>query len=481
MKCGGQVISTASGSDPVVACQMPKRVVIIGGGFAGLAAAVELSERGADVLLLERRRHLGGRAYSFTDTVTGDVVDNGQHLFMGCYANTIRFLEKIGRLDGLRFQSSPRVEFLDRENGFTAFDCPPLPAPLHALVGLFRMRGLTPRDKLRTLNVARALRASTNGKPGPTVSKWLDGLRQSERIKKRFWYPMAIATLNEDPEIASSKMLRKVLEVAFDGSRKDASIGIARVGLSDLYTTGACSFVESRGGTIRTGAEVRSLTVQQGRAVACELAGNERVEADWFISAVPPSAFLKMLPREMQGAEFASLGSLNSSPIVSVNLWFDRPVTDREFVGLLGTNIQWLFNKDVIVSPGTASNHLALVISAARGFVGMTKSALTEMALAELRELLPAARAANLVHSRVVKEPDATLSHTVESDSIRPGPRTSIHNLLLAGDWTDTGLPATIESAVLSGNIASSLCLEGSERIHSRRGNKPESRERGPV
>src|SRR5215467_2352409 len=436
---------------------MAMRVVIIGGGFAGLAAAVKLSERSAEVLLLERRRHLGGRAYSFTDTLTGDIVDNGQHLFMGCYANTISFLDKIGCGDRLTFQASPRVEFLDREHGLTAFDCPPLPAPLHALVGLFRLRGLTAGDKFRTLKVARALRARANGKPTPTVSKWLDLLKQSERIKKRFWYPMAIATLNEDPEIASSRMLKKVLEVAFDGGRKDASIGISSVGLSDLYTTGASRFVEAHAGSIRTGAEVRSLAVREGRVVACELAGNERVEADWFISAVPPQAFLRMLPPELHSDEFAPIGRLSSSPIVSVNLWFDRPVTDRDFVGLLGTNIQWLFNKDVIVSPGRESNHLALVISAARGFVGMTKSGLTEMALSELRQLLPAAREANLVHSRVVKEPDATLSHTVESDSIRPGPRTSIPNLLVAGDWTDTGLPATIESAVLSGNIAAEV------------------------
>jgi squalene-associated FAD-dependent desaturase len=319
------------------------------------------------------------------------------------------------------------------------------------------MKGLGAGDKLRTLYVARALRASGNGGASPTVSEWLDGLRQSERIKKRFWYPMAIATLNEDPEIASSKMLRKVLELAFDGKRRDASIGIARVGLSDLYTTGAARFVESHGGSIRTGAKVRSLVVEQGRAIACDLAGNERVEGDWFISAVPPQAFLRMLPGTLQKDEFAPLERLGSSPIVSINLWFDRPVTDREFVGLLGTNIQWLFNKDLIVSPGRESNHLALVISAARRFVGLTKTALTEMALAELRELLPSARPATVTHSRVVKEPDATLSHTVESDLIRPGARTSIPNLLLAGDWTDTGLPATIESAVLSGKKAAEL------------------------
>jgi len=164
-----------------------------------------------------------------------------------------------------------------------------------------------------------------------------------------------------------------------------------------------------------------------------------------------------MLPVGLRGGEFAGLEALGSSPIVSINLWFDRPVTDREFVGLIGTRIQWLFNKDAILSNGKGSNHIAIIISAAREFVDWTREALVEMAVEELNQLIPESRSAKLVHSAVVKERDATLAHTVESDSLRPGPRTSISNLILAGDWTATGLPATIESAVLSGHTAARM------------------------
>ena len=436
---------------------MAKRVVIIGGGFAGLAAGVRLSERGHEVVLLERRNHLGGRAYSFTDAKTGDVVDNGQHLFMGCYHHTIAFLETIGRRDRLKFQDRPRVDFLDAE-GFASFDCPRLPAPFHVLAGLLRMKGLGLGDKLRTFNIGRALKGNGSHSPGAlTVDQWLDQLGQSDTIKHRFWYPMVVATLNQKPDIASARMLKVVLQEAFGGDAKSASIGISRVGLSDLYTDGAFDFIKNRRGDVRTGAQVQALIIEGGVVAAFELKSGERIGGDYFISAVPPEALFAILPVDLRNKEFASLMTLGSSPIVSINLWFDRPIIDREFVGLLGTRSQWIFNKDLILSPGKASNQVAVIISAARDFVDWTKTDLVEMALGDLHKLLPQSRHAELLHSVIVKEREATLSHSVESDSLRPGPQTSIENLLLAGDWTDTGLPATIESAVISGEVAAQI------------------------
>jgi squalene-associated FAD-dependent desaturase len=434
-----------------------KRVAIIGGGFAGLAAGVRLSELGYPVEILERRNHLGGRAYSFIDSKTGDVVDNGQHLFMGCYHQTIAFLEKINRLDRLRFQDRPRVDFLDR-NGLSSFDCPPLPAPLNVLAGLFRMTGITLGDKLRALNLRRALR---NNGTGPsislTVDEWLAELGQSQRIKERFWYPMVIATLNQSPEIASARMLKVVLQRAFGGNSSDANIGISKVGLSDLYTDGADEFITARGGRVTTGAQVQRLIIERGVITGVDLKVGGRIEADFFISAVTPEAFLAILPDELRTNGFAPLEKLGSSPIVSVNLWFDRPIIEREFVGMLGTKSQWLFNKDLILSVDKRSNQVAVIISAARDFVDWSKDELVEMAVEDLHQMLPSSRSATVLHSVIVKEREATISHSIESDELRPGPRTSVPNLILAGDWTNTGLPATIESAVMSGNVAAEI------------------------
>ncbi len=439
---------------------MSKRVVIIGGGFSGLAAAVSLIDQGVAVHLLERRNHLGGRAYSFVDSKTGSPVDNGQHLFMGCYHHTIAFLKKIGCLDRLKFQERPRVDFLDRRDGFVKFECPPLPAPLHVVAGLLKMKGLTLGDKIRAIKVGRAIR-SNGSVESLTVDQWLDQLGQSERIRQRFWHPMVIATLNEDPQVASARMLKRVLEEAFGGGRSSTSIGIARVGLSDLYTSGAREFIESRGGQVKTGTEVARLVVEQDSVVAAELKSGESLGADCFISAVPPNAFLQMLDEET-AKNFEPIRGLESSPIVSINLWFDRPVIDHQFTGLIGTRCQWVFNKDLILSTDKKTNQIAMIISAARDFVDWTRDALVEMALSELHEMIPASRQAKLIQSAIVKERDATIAHTVESDHLRPGPRTALTNLVLAGDWTDTGLPATIESAVLSGGIAAQIVAAGS-------------------
>ncbi|HKY03689.1 MAG TPA: FAD-dependent oxidoreductase, partial [Blastocatellia bacterium] len=266
---------------------MSKRVVIIGGGFSGLAAGVRLAERGWPVLLLERRPHLGGRAYSFIDSQTNDSVDNGQHLFMGCYRSTIAFLEKIGSLDKLKFQERTRVDFLDRSNRFSSFACPPLPAPLHVVAGLLNMEGITFRDRVRALSVGRAIRkaSATDQK---TVDDWLDDLGQSQRMRERFWYPMIIATLNESPAVASARMLQKVLQEAFGGDRQNSSIGISSVGLSDLYTTGARAFIESRGGEVRLRAQVCSIETEGGQVAGLRTKDGERVTGDYFISTMPP-------------------------------------------------------------------------------------------------------------------------------------------------------------------------------------------------
>jgi hydroxysqualene dehydroxylase len=442
---------------------LSRRVLIIGGGFAGLAAGVELGERGYKVTVLERRNHLGGRAYSFTDTKTGDTVDNGQHLFMGCYTNTIDFLKKIDCLDKLKFQDRTQINFLDTESRFTTFDCPPLPAPFHVLAGLFRLQGLTVGDKLRALNLGKVLRGRAQKNGALTVSEWLKTLHQSERIRERFWYPMAIATLNENPEIASSKMMIKVIQEAFGAGRQASRMGISSVGLSELYTDGAKAFIESRGGTIRLLAPVNRLVVSNSNVTAVELKNGEHLEADAVISTVPPNNLWEMLDNELRTTEFAYLEKLPSAPIVSINLWFDRPITDCEFIGLLGTRVQWLFNKDLLNPQKKRSNHIALVISAAHDYIAMTRNRLVEMALSELHQLIPESRKAKLLHSTIIKERDATLSHTVASDNLRPKAQTSITNLILAGDWTATGLPATIESAVLSGRTAAALVTQRGE------------------
>jgi squalene-associated FAD-dependent desaturase len=445
-------------------------VLIIGGGFAGLAAAVDLAEAGRRVLLLERRSFLGGRAYSFTDKTTGDTIDNGQHLMMGCYHRTLGFLEKIGSLDKLKFQRYPQVDFLREESDgsvtHASFKCPPLPAPLHLLGGLAGLKTIGWGDRLRALSVGLAVRGLDGDRhklAEITVREWLDSLRQSERIQRGFWGPMALATLNEAPEVASADMFARVIELGFLRTKRDSAMIVSRVGLSDLYTSQAQSFIEDRGGEVRLNAEVARIEFEEDRATGVTLRSGSRIEADTVISAVPYFALRRMLPAPRASAHFPYLDRFKSAPIVSINLWYDEPITDLEFAGLLDSPIEWVFNKNAINQrgePGRAGRqHLALVISGAHEFADRPKEGLMAMAVGEMRRFFSAARNQEPIHSAVVREHDATISHTVGTALLRPSQRTRFENFFLAGDWTDTGLPATIEGAVWSGQECAQIIL----------------------
>jgi len=281
---------------------------------------------------------------------------------------------------------------------------------------------------------------------------------------------MALATLNETPDIASADMFARVIELGFMRAKRDSAMIISRVGLSDLYTGQAKSFIENRGGEVRLNADVVRIEFENGRVAHVTLRNGERIEADQVISAVPYFALKQFLPSEIVDTHFPYLDGFKSAPIVSVNLWYDEPVTDLEFVGLLNSPIEWVFNKNAISqygeteSVGRPRQHLALVISGAHEFASRPKEELIAMAEGEMKRFFPAVRKQRPVHAFVVREYDATLSHTVGAARLRPSCQTPFDNFFLAGDWTATGLPATIEGAVQSGQVCAHTILEKFER-----------------
>lgn len=423
---------------------MKNDVLIIGGGFAGLSAATALAEQGLRVTLVEARRRLGGRAYSFRDEATGDIVDNGQHLFMACYRETRRFLARIGTERHLRFQPDLRVDFRTPDAQRTAIRCPRLPAPYHLLAGFASLSTVSVGDIFRLRHVMADLAVGDpRARAALTVSEWLRRHRQSDRIITSFWAPLTVATLNESPDAASADGLAAVLRHGLTGSREEARLGISVVGLSELYTDAARRHVEERGGQVRLGAPVVSIHCRGDRCEGVTLKDGTRLTADAVISAVPHPALLPLLPQ----AE--PLRALRTSPIVSVNIWFDRPVMAEPFAGLIGAECQWAFNRSMILN-SPSRGYVALVISAARRHVRLPQQDLVRLAVADLRRLFPEARSARVTRAFAVKEREATLSAGV--GVVRPKQQSPVRNLLLAGDWTDTGLPATVESAVLSGH-----------------------------
>ena len=454
----------------------PKEVLIIGGGFAGLAAGVELSSRGHHVTVLERRGHLGGRAYSYRDPVSGATLDNGQHILMGCYRDTIAFLQKIGTLGKVAFQRNLSVDFVSPGEGprdpagkIYRFQSLPLPNPLHLIAGFLTFRGLGWRDKKSLWKLGRYFRNLNGGGASEmalldrkSIPEFLDEMGQTPRIQERFWDPLTLAALNDRPEVSSAALFAAVLKEALFSGRKGSRIGIPRVGLSELYVDAARDFIERKGGQFVMKAPVVKLHFRGHEFSEVELEGGRRLSADHILVTTPFTALKKILPESLlyEDPFFSSLGKLSSSPIVAINFWFDREVTDRPFLGLWGTKVHWIFNKGRIF--GGSSPYLSLVISGAREELHTPGPELIETAKKELLSVLPAARSAKILRVTVTKEPEATLAPAVGISKYRLSQKTPYKNFFLAGDWTDTGLPATIESAVRSANKAVELIEQAS-------------------
>jgi squalene-associated FAD-dependent desaturase len=294
------------------------------------------------------------------------------------------------------------------------------------------------------------------------VTAWLTRRGQSQGLQRNFWDLLCIAAMNEDPRIASAELFERVLRLALFTSPEDSRLGIATVGLSECYTAAATAYLEAHGGSVETGRNVKQLQIADGVCRGVELADGQMIEAGRVISAVPWHQLAGLLPRDVLLAHpfFAAALGLRPAPIISIHLWFDAPITDLEFAGLRGTTMQWLFNKGRIL--GTGEPYISLVLSGAHQHIGRSKDELLAIALLNLAALLPASRNAKLRHSLVIKERMATFSPSPEAEALRPPARTPVEGLFLAGDWTATGLPATIEGAVQSGYTATREVLQAS-------------------
>lgn len=446
-------------------------VIIIGGGVAGLSAAVDLAQRGARVLLLEHRPFLGGRTYSFIDETTGDVVDNGQHLLMGCYHETRWYLRLIGADHLATLQPNLRIDFLHPSRGFASLSCPTLPAPFHALVGMLRLRSLSLTDRLMLLRVGMDLLFHSEERESEiaalSVDEWLAQLGQSELSKKYLWDIIAIGSLNDDPKAVSALLFYRVLRAAFMGTREDSALLVPRVGLSELLVDPAVRFLRAHGGGVKTSCGVEELLVDGSSVRGVRCSDGNIFTARSYISAVPHYSLLSLLLPTLHSSTtpFLHISKFESSPIITIHLWLDRQIMEQEFVALLDSRVQWVFNRSrMLRKPSAASNstttvaesrqYLSLVISGAGEYVEMEKEKLVEAGMEDLRRAFPEAKSANVVHSLVIKEKRATFSPKPEVEPLRPSSRTVFENLVLAGDWTDTGLPSTIEGAVVSGRRA---------------------------
>jgi len=429
-------------------------VAIAGGGLAGLAAACALSDSGFRVTLFEKRPFLGGRASSWEHPGTGEVVDNCQHVLFRLCTNLIEFYERIGVASQIRWFDE--MTFIEPGGRASVMKSSSLPAPLHTAPSFLHFPFLDATDKLAIAQALIPLTLTEQRDTGKSFQHWLDLHGQTKNAVARFWRPILVSALSEELDQISISSAAQVVRMSMM-SPVARHMGVPTVPLTDLYSV-AGDYVRARGGTLHFRRPVETFSAETSQ-VRVRLGGSEE-SFDYLIVALPFDALDRVLPDAPESTPLHNmLSHFETSPITGIHLWFDRQISDLDHAVLLDRTVQWMFHKSrlqpIRQSNGAApGSYIELVVSSSKTLIDKSRAEIVDLALGETREFFPAARAANLVKSTVIKELNATYSPRPGIDAYRPAAVTAWPRVFLAGDWTATGWPATMEGAVRGGYLA---------------------------
>ncbi len=434
-------------------------VLIVGGGLAGLAAATALAPRGYRVTIIESRPRLGGRASSFSDPTTGQLVDACQHVSMGCCTNFAHLCEMLGVGHFLEPQRTLWFQTPDRR--VSLFRADPWPAPFHLGRALAGAHYLSATDKLRIGWGLLCLRRESPD-ADPPLLPWLHAHRQNARTIDRFWGVVLTSALNETVERVGLKYARKVFVDGFMGHRDGFTVQLPTVPLGRLYGDELRGLLKTHSVEVRENCGVKCVrtppVAATGGLWGLTLREGATLSGERILLTVPFDRVLDLLPEELAVQPFfARIGKLTPSPITSVHLWFDRDLTPLPHVVLVDCLGQWVFNR--------GGGYVQVVVSASRPLKSQGREKIQDEIVAELRRLYPSD--AKLLRAKVVTEHTATFSAVPGVDAFRPPQATPVPGLFLAGDWTQTGWPATMEGAVRSGYLAAEAILAADGRLES--------------
>ncbi|HWW14726.1 MAG TPA: hydroxysqualene dehydroxylase HpnE [Candidatus Dormibacteraeota bacterium] len=429
-------------------------VAIAGGGLAGLAAACALADSNFRVTLFERRPYLGGRASSYQHPGTGEVVDNCQHVLFRVCTNLVEFYRRIGVEDKIRWYDE--MTFIEPGGRSTVMHASPLPAPLHTAPSFLQFPFLNAKDKLAISRAIAALTLRNQPDTGRSFLDWCHQHGQTETAINRFWKPILISALSEDLDLISISYAAQVVRESMK-SPAARHMGVPSIPLTSLYNA-AGDYIRARHGQInfRNSLESFSRSPEQVQIRTTEAEGNY----DYTILALPFESLDRVLPKTPEAAPLReNLTHFEHSPITGIHLWFDRQITDLDHAVLLDRTTQWMFHKSRLLDTRGANSesggsYIELVVSASKSLIDRSRAEIVDLALKEVREFFPAAREATLIKSTVIKELHAVYSPRPGIDAHRPPQSTAWPRVFLAGDFTATGWPATMEGAVRSGYLA---------------------------
>lgn len=444
------------------------RVIVVGGGVAGVAAALSCRDAGFEVILVESRSRLGGATYSFR---RGDLtVDTGQHVFLRCYESYTALLRRLGVLDRVRVQPRFRVPVLAPDRSGWLLRRTRLSPPAHLLPILMGHRALNPRERVAAARTALALRRLDPADPAldaTSFGRWLRDRGEPERTVEVLWGLLCVAALNTEPDQASLAMAVKVFRTGMLDTVTGGDIGVPRVPLEQLHAEPAHRALVSAGVEVRlrsrvvdvhTGPTGPSARLRDGTSPNSEV---EELGADSVVVAVPHHAAARILDTATV-PEASSWQRLESSPIVNVHVHFDRAVTDLDMAAVVDSPVQWVFDRTE--AAGAAhGQYLVISLSAAGSLITARSKELRDLFLPALRRLYPGARHARVLDFFVTREPNATFRPTPGSGALRPPARTGTAGVVLAGAWTDTGWPDTLEGAVRSGETAAEVVTSSTD------------------
>jgi squalene-associated FAD-dependent desaturase len=436
-----------------------KTVAVVGGGLAGLAAGCALADAGLRVTVFERRPYVGGRASSYEHPGTGEVVDNCQHVLLGCCTNLIHFYERLGVSDKIRWFDE--LTFIE-PGGRTSRMAPSfLPAPMHNMPTFFSAKMLSARDKLA---IARAMSELSRGLPedsGEDFLAWLRRNKQTEQAIERFWKTVLVSALNEDLNRISARYAAQVFRESFMKSAAAGKMGLPSIPLSDLYGS-AIEYIRKRGGQVLLRSSVTGIAPKQNAVGVISNTGEQLFDS--VVLAAPFQSVASLLPADADAEPIKQqLTHFESSSITGIHLWYDREITPLPHAVLLDRTIQWMFHKSKFHESkenGGAGSYVELVVSASKSLVQKSREEILELATRELAEFFPAVKEAKVIKTAVIKEIYATYAILPGLDKYRPHAKTPWPNIFLAGDWTATGWPATMEGAVRSGYLAAEALTE---------------------